>query len=78
MNPIIEKDRSFFVKCKYDEKKKFFEGYLPKDVVPSGEREISIASVSFQPKFNGEKKPIEIGLSFGKDGNVLARLEKGV
>ena len=77
MNPIVEKERSYFVKCNYDEKNKFFEGHLPKNIAPSGEREISIASVSFQPKFNGERKPIEIGLSFGENGNVLVRLEKG-
>ena len=77
MKPIVEKERSFFVKCKYDEKNEFFEGHLPKEGTSLGERELSIASVSFRPKFNDEKTPIEIGLSFGQNGNVLARIEKG-
>ena len=77
MYPIVEKDKSLFIKCEYNERDQVFEGHLPKDVVPSGEREVSIASLSFQPKLLSEKKPIEIGLSFGEGGNTLLRIDKG-
>ena len=72
MYPIVEKEKSIFVKCKYNER-----GHLPKDVSSAGEREVSIANVIYQPKLLSEKKPIEIGLSFGEGGNTLFRIEKG-
>lgn len=78
MNPIIEKDKSIFVKCKYNERGEFFEGYLQRDIVSSCEREVAIAGVSFQPKTLENEKPIEIGLSLGEGGNALLRIEKGM
>ena len=77
MYPIVEKEKSIFVKCKYNEREKLFEGHLPKDASSAGEREVSIANVIYQPKLLSEKKPIEIGLSFGEGGNTLFRIEKG-
>ena len=77
MFPIVEKEKSLFVKCNYNERERLFEGNLPKDVSSSGEREVSIASLCFQPKLLCEKKPIEIGLSFGEGGNTLIRIDKG-
>ena len=77
MYPIIEKEKSVFIKCKYNEREQLFEGHLPKEVAPSGEREVSIASLCFQPKLLSEKRPIEIGLSFGEGGNTLLRIDKG-
>ena len=77
MYPIVEKEKSIFVKCKYNEREKLFEGHLPKDVSSADEREVSIASVIYQPKLLSEKKPIEIGVAFGEGGNALFRIEKG-
>ena len=77
MYPIVEKEKSIFIKCKYNEREQLFEGHLPKDVNSPGEREDSVASLCFQPKLLSEKEPIEIGVSFGEGGNTLLRIEKG-
>ena len=77
MYPIVEKEKSVFIKCNYNEREQLFEGHLPKEVAPSGEREVSIASLCFQPKLLSEKRPIQIGLSFGEGGNTLLRIDKG-
>ena len=77
MYPIVEKEKSIFIKCKYNERERLFEGHLPKEAATSGEREVSIASLCFQPKSLSEKRPIEVGISFGQGGNALMRIDKG-
>ena len=77
MYPIVEKEKSIFVKCNYNERERLFEGNLPKDISSFCEREVSIASLCFQPKLLCKKRPIEIGLSFGEGGNTLFRIDKG-
>ena len=77
MYPIIQREKSVFVKCNYKEREKYFEGYLQKDFHSSREKEVTIASVSFQPKSFLEKDAIEIGLSIGENGNCLFQIDKG-
>ena len=78
MNPVVEFEKSFFVKCSFNETNKYFEGAIPRDMVPPLlEKELSVAGISFQPALFTQEEPIEIGLSFAPHSHTLLRLEKG-
>ena len=78
MNPLIETEKSLFIKCPYNERDKYFEGLVPKGMLSlSEEKEITLAGVSFYPKPFAESSSIEVGLSFGEGAHTLLRIDKG-
>ena len=79
MDPILDSAGSIYVKCNYSEMNHCFEGHLQRDLLSlSSNREMAVASVNFLPKSTPKNTPIEIGVSFGRDNNLIQRIDKGI